>query len=209
MRDNRKHRTISDEPGRAQSTRENLVSSAIRVIARDGYVAATTQAVLDESGLSRGSLLFQFPTRLDLMTAAARESIRRSLTRIDAAMSAHGDDALAALETYPDILWTIQNEEAAIAYTEIQLASRWDRDLFDNLKDIIEKVDKVIAARLLELAEGCGLPGLDQLASEVHILINFTQGLAINARLAPDPGKVANALAVAKRHFLSQLHSRV
>ena len=64
---------------RGLATREILLSSAIKLVALHGYAATTTQTVLDDAGVSRGSLLHQFPTREELMVAAAEEAMARML----------------------------------------------------------------------------------------------------------------------------------
>jgi AcrR family transcriptional regulator len=191
------------------TTRARLLDSAIAVIAERGYSQATTQAVIDHSGFSRGSLLFQFPNRLELMVATAKEALRRTLSEIDQGMAAHSRDARAALVAYPDILWRVQNEAPAIATTEIELASRWDEDLLARLKDVIRDVDAHVASHLVQLADQSELADLVGFKTEIAVLINFTQGLAINARLAPKSEMVATAMAVARQHYLDALQSRL
>ena len=62
---------------KGNATRKALLDSTIELIASTGYAATTTQAVLDHSGISRGSLLHQFKTREHLMVAAALEAVER------------------------------------------------------------------------------------------------------------------------------------
>ena len=57
--------------------RQTLLSSSIKLVATTGFAATTTQAVLDDTGVSRGSLLHQFPTRSLMMVATAEEALSR------------------------------------------------------------------------------------------------------------------------------------
>ena len=74
-------------------TRQTLLDSTIALIASTGYAATTIQAVLDRSGISRGSLLHQFKTRDALMVAAGEEAV---MQMFDAAQAKARQDAAAA-----------------------------------------------------------------------------------------------------------------
>ncbi|MDJ0105275.1 TetR family transcriptional regulator [Rhodococcus sp. KBW08] len=51
------------------SNRTTILDAAIRVIQRDGVTAVTFDSVAAESGLTRGGLLYHFPSRDDLLSA--------------------------------------------------------------------------------------------------------------------------------------------
>lgn len=51
------------------SNRSTILSAAIRVIERDGITAVTFDSVAAESGLTRGGILYHFPSREALLTA--------------------------------------------------------------------------------------------------------------------------------------------
>lgn len=54
---------------KGQSTREQLVAAARELFARDGYEATSIEAVLHQSGVSRGSLYHHFPDKKALFEA--------------------------------------------------------------------------------------------------------------------------------------------
>ena len=54
------------------ATRCRLVEAAVTVILRDGPSAATTRAIIDESGLSAGALYHYFPSKNALYAAIAQ-----------------------------------------------------------------------------------------------------------------------------------------
>jgi AcrR family transcriptional regulator len=54
---------------KGQSTRDQLVAAAQELFARDGYEATSTEAVLQRSGVSRGSLYHHFPDKKALFEA--------------------------------------------------------------------------------------------------------------------------------------------
>lgn len=55
---------------RAWDTRERILAAALACLAEDGYAATTTSRIQERAGVSRGSLLHQFPSRDDLLIAA-------------------------------------------------------------------------------------------------------------------------------------------
>ncbi|MEA5360797.1 helix-turn-helix domain-containing protein [Amycolatopsis sp., V23-08] len=64
---------------RAWDTRERILAAAVTCLAEDGYAATTTSRIQERAGVSRGSLLHQFPSRDDLLIAAVQHlAIQRS-----------------------------------------------------------------------------------------------------------------------------------
>lgn len=57
---------------RAWNTRERILSAAVECLAAEGYVATTTTRIQELAGVSRGSILHQFPSRDDLLVAAVQ-----------------------------------------------------------------------------------------------------------------------------------------
>jgi AcrR family transcriptional regulator len=60
----------SDGDDRA-STRDMILDAAERVVARDGARRLTIDAVVKESGYSKGGVLYNFPSKLDLIKGMA------------------------------------------------------------------------------------------------------------------------------------------
>ncbi|MFD5224514.1 TetR/AcrR family transcriptional regulator [Microbacterium sp. NPDC058342] len=57
---------------RAWDTRERILDAAVTCLAEHGYAATTTSRIQERAGVSRGSLLHQFPARDDLLIAAVQ-----------------------------------------------------------------------------------------------------------------------------------------
>jgi AcrR family transcriptional regulator len=64
----------SDGEDRA-STRDLILDAAERVVARDGARRLTIDAVVKESGYSKGGVLYNFPSKLDLIKGMAARMI--------------------------------------------------------------------------------------------------------------------------------------
>lgn len=193
---------------RGKATREILLDSAIRLVALHGYAATTTQAVIDAAGVSRGSLLHQFPTRDVLMVAIAEAAMARMLAAVEEALHAHGD-LLAGMIDFPDILWRVQNDLPARAFTEIQLASRWDAALEAGLQRAMATASALTSDRVRQFAEQHAIRDLPGLLHEIYLLITATQGLAIGRDLTGDKALAAAARALLKARFAAALQSRL
>ncbi|BEV01138.1 TetR/AcrR family transcriptional regulator [Novosphingobium olei] len=193
---------------RGQAMREILLSSAIKLIALQGYAATSTQAVLDDAGVSRGSLLHQFPTRDLLVAAAGEEAMVRMMGSVEAGLLRHGD-LLRGLMDFPNILWRVQNDLPARALTEIQLASRWDPLLEEGLRRAMANVNSLTSAKVMTVAEQYGLSDLSGLLTEIYLLISATQGLAIGRDLIGDKVLTTASLALLKERFVSAVKARM
>lgn len=193
---------------RGLATREILLSSAIKLVALHGYAATTTQTVLDDAGVSRGSLLHQFPTREELMVAAAEEAMARMLAAVESGLLRHSD-LLRGLMDFPNIIWRVQNDIPARAFAEIQLASRWDAGLGVGLKGAMSTVNELTSDKIRVVAEQYEIADLPGFLNEVYLLIGATQGLAIGRDLIGDKTMVTASLALLKDRFVASLRSRL
>jgi len=91
----------------AEQRREELVAAAMRVFARHGAAAPTTE-IAKEAGISQAYLFRLFPTKEELFAAATRESSRRMMEAFRAAAKAakaDGADPLYAMgRAYDELL---------------------------------------------------------------------------------------------------------
>ena len=178
---------------RGAVTRQKLLDAAIGLLSQRGYAATTTQAVTELAGVSRGSLLHQFQTRLDLMVATATYAVERTMADVDRNLDEAGHWS-QKLESYTDILWLVQNQPHAIALTEIYLAARWDAGLSERLKSVMRDVAQLFVAKVARVAEQQGLSDVAGLVTHLHTLIAAMRGLAIERTFAPDDISVERAL---------------
>ena len=60
---------MKDTP-KSRRTRARILAAATRLFAEIGYHAATNAMIADAAGLTRGAMLYHFPSREDLVGAA-------------------------------------------------------------------------------------------------------------------------------------------
>jgi AcrR family transcriptional regulator len=65
-----------DNPSRSERTRQAVIQAALTIIARDGPGRLTFDAIARESGLSKGGVMHQFPSKIDVLKALLEHQIR-------------------------------------------------------------------------------------------------------------------------------------
>jgi len=117
-------RLAKDTP-KSQKTRARILDQAMRLIAEIGYHAATNPAIADAAGLTRGAMLYHFPTREALVEAAVAhiQAERSTLFRAAAAdLPAGADVTEHAIDSYWDLLHSVPFQ----AFAELEAAGRTD-----------------------------------------------------------------------------------
>jgi AcrR family transcriptional regulator len=69
-----------DNPSRSERTRNAAIQAALAIIARDGPGRLTLDAIAKESGISKGGLIHQFPTK----RAVLQGLLQHQMTRFEA-----------------------------------------------------------------------------------------------------------------------------
>lgn len=187
---------------RGQITRKKILDCAIELVAETGYANTTTQAVLDRSGVSRGSLLHQFPTRLELMLTVGQTALE-TMTASIAMRLKSVSGPLEGMYSFPDILWEVITEPPALAFYEIQMAARWDPELFAGLKGLVETVENYIDGTIRALGERYEMTDINTYLVEVSIVSDALPNLAARRSLTSNVERIEG-----ERQKLKEWHSQ-
>jgi AcrR family transcriptional regulator len=117
--------TVPRDTPKSRRTRARILDEAVRVIATLGYAATTNAAVAEAAGITRGAMLYHFPTRESLLEAAIEhiQAERAALFRSATENLPVGRDVTEhAIESYWDLLHT----EPFVAFAELETAARTD-----------------------------------------------------------------------------------
>lgn len=76
-----------------EQRRSELVETAVRVMARDGAWALTTQAVAAEAGVPHGTVHYAFSSKDELLRAVLRRDLNGLAALIETARDGAGDDS--------------------------------------------------------------------------------------------------------------------
>ena len=113
---------------RSVATRGALLDAAIECLVERGYAATTTIETARRAGVSRGAQLHHFPTKAALLATAVEHLFDRRRAEFLAAFAAVGQD-VDRLDAAVDLLWSMFQGPAFVAWTELWVAARTDPEL--------------------------------------------------------------------------------
>lgn len=117
---------------RSDETRARLLEATIRCLHEHGYAATTTLLVAQVAELSRGAILHQFPTKVDLMLFVVRAVYDRETAEYGARMR-HIRDPRERVLAMIDVAWEVLSRPSGVAVLEVLQGSRSDRELAERL----------------------------------------------------------------------------
>ena len=100
----------------------------MKLFAERGYHASSNADVAEAAGLTRGAMLYHFPTREDLVEAAIDHIQMRRTEAFESAargQEAHGDATDQAIDAY----WELLHQAPFKAFAELEAVARTDPDL--------------------------------------------------------------------------------
>lgn len=194
---------------RRASTRAKIMEAAVRCLADFGYAATSTPLVAQLAKVSRGSLLHQFPTKVDLILAVAEHAARVQGEYIVQELSAHPPGRARFIEGV-DVLWKALRRPEAIAAMEIRLAARSDAELAQRYPDFVAGLEEGRHRARRRMAESMGVP---ERAAEIDVIVDLSlaalRGLAMETlyigRSTVDAEKVVALLKDQRRRLADEI----
>jgi len=167
---------IEPQQERSADTRRRILDAAIACLATRGYAATTTTLVGEHAGVSRGALLYHFPSRQLLVSAAVAHlfaELRSDYQQAFAKLAPRGDRLAAAI----DLLWRTLQDPRLVAVLELWLVARNDHELHEQLVPVSRQHHHHIR----ELARGFfpEVVSVQRFDAVLNLLIDTLQGAAI------------------------------
>lgn len=160
-----------------------LVDATVACLAERGYAGTTTAEVGRRAGVSAGGLFRHFPSRLDLVLAAADAVRARQFVDFRAGL-------LAASEvTVQECLVLLRRACRApmnAAWYELLVAARHDADLRAGLAPLVERYHGEISAIGRELPVAAAIPA-EELDTLLMSVVHLLDGEAITAGVLAHP----------------------
>ncbi|MBI1179373.1 MAG: TetR family transcriptional regulator [Alphaproteobacteria bacterium] len=126
---------------KSAETRSEILEATIRSYIEVGYSRTTLQQIADRTGLSRGAIIYHFPSMVDVTRAAVAHLQQKRL--------AIYRDSLEQIESEPDFvdaaletLWQQTSDPLFTAYNELTVAARTDPDLEAILRPAQEEYER-------------------------------------------------------------------
>ena len=166
---------------RADARRRQIIEAALTCFARKGFHKTTMQDVVEQSGLSPGSIYCHFASKQDIIVAVVEERHRRERALLQRAFEKQSfAETIDQLAT--DFIAPLHTpEERAWRRLTVQLwaESLHDRRLAVAVRDGVES-PKAMLARTVQRAKARGeLPRLLDAHATARLLIAFFQGLVL------------------------------
>jgi AcrR family transcriptional regulator len=172
---------------RAWDTRTRILEAAVACLAEDGYAAATTSRIQERAGVSRGSLLHQFPAKDDLLIAAVQHLASARTADLEGQSHRTEGDIDAAIEA----LWDTLHGPLFSATVELWVAARHSPDLAAALAPHEHELGRTIRAQVAELF-GARLAARSGFGDFVALLVTSMRGVALTYTFEQrDPGRDA------------------
>jgi AcrR family transcriptional regulator len=166
---------------RRASTRAKIMEAGVRCLSQFGYAATSTPLVAKMAKVSRGSLLHQFPTKVDLVLAVAQHAylIQRDFVRGLVAANPPGrDQFIGGVQA----VWQGLQLPEAVAVMEVMIAARTDPELAERYATFAAERDASAHRTRKRMAEG--LLGAPEHVAEVDAIAHLThaalRGLALD-----------------------------
>ena len=187
---------MSKDTPKSRRTRVRILEAATRLVAEVGYHAATNALIAEDARMTRGAMLYHFPTREALVEAAIEHIHVERLALFDAAAAAPppGVDATAhAIAAY----WRLLGELPFIAFAELEAVARTDAMVRERLRPAQAAFDQAqVGAPFSAIAQAGQGPRLQASRDLARFLL---EGLA-RADLTYDrETRVKNLIAIIDR----------
>lgn len=128
---------VTRQPVQARSavTRTALLDAALESLCEHGFAAVTTSEIAQRAGVSRGALLYHFPTKAELLSAAVDHLLERRLREFRETLTTAAI-RLDRLDAAIDLAWEMFQGTAFVAWVELWIAARTDPELAATMIDV-------------------------------------------------------------------------
>lgn len=188
---------------KSQRTRARILDCAMRLFAEIGYAAATNPRIAEEAKLTRGAMLYHFPTREALVDAAVDhiQAARLALLARSAdQVPAGADVAEHAIDSY----WAALRAPPFIAFAELEAAARTDPGVRERIAAAQAEFDQVQLGESFSRMLSAGVGARFQASRDLARFM--LEGLARATLTYDEEARVERLLMVIKRatHILNR-----
>jgi AcrR family transcriptional regulator len=195
---------------RRAATRAKILAAGVRCLAEFGYAATSTPLVARIAKVSRGSLLHQFPTKVDLVLAVAEHAwiVQRDFIRAQVAESPLGPDQFVAGVR---AVWKGLQLPEAIAVMEVMIAARTEPELAHRYVAFAAEREAGMHRTRRRMAVGqLGAPErIEEVDAMAHLTLAALRGLALETVFIGQPTdgaeKVLELLETLRRRMADEI----
>jgi AcrR family transcriptional regulator len=145
--------------------------------------------IADEARVSRGSIIYHFTTRAQLMADVIASVYEREHLQYEQ-LQQQGHDGSAIAE-WPEMLWEVLSQPSGMAVIEILQASRSDPELAELVRPTQERIE-LISAKAMTDRFGW-IDETERLAA-MRLFVWAIRGLSIAQMLVRDPREIEDSV---------------
>ncbi|TYC78547.1 TetR/AcrR family transcriptional regulator [Stappia sp. BW2] len=166
---------------KSAAMRLKLCEATLSALAEVGYEKTTTQEICARAGVSRGALTHQFPTRVDILSAAFEHLLEAWEAERRTHIASLPEGQPISFEAYTRHLWRVVfSSQNYVAALELMMAARMDGDLAANLRSVLARwrsVRDFLSLQLLGREDEAEDP---QVLTFLHLNLCMLRGIAIH-----------------------------
>jgi AcrR family transcriptional regulator len=155
---------------RSASTQRAVLDATLDCLRRHGFANTTLQRIEKSAGMTRGALLYHFPTKQALFAAALVHFYRLRIERLETLVKARKPDLRASLaiihqevqEGFPLTLefMTAMRTEVALRKAFDREMERWINPISKSYVSLLPQLQDVESPLLVQYVIGCFIRGL-------------------------------------------------
>lgn len=199
-------RARTTNPQRSAATRLRLMEATIQCLYDLGYHQTSTVVVTKRAKVSRGAMLHHFPSKADLMMAAA-EHIRDHRRNADQKHKERFKTDRERFLQLIDVLWEEFQTPASVARIELMLGARNDPELGARFSALNAELEMRHKNLVWALAQRLGIRNRRKTDAFVQLYAAAIRGLAIDALRPHSPQDIKGAIALLKETQLTLLQT--
>lgn len=189
---------------RAASTKAKIVAVARRLFATRGYAGTSTEAILEESQVSRGALYHHFKNK-EALFAEVMEAVETDITAATARARGNATDPVEALRRAFDAFLDMacETEVRQIVLMDAHSVLGWQK-----WREIEDRYGLGRLKQALKLIAATGRIHEDLVDTFAHILLASLIEVAFLVARSPDPRAAARTGRKAMKELLERLLAR-
>ncbi|MGH3645894.1 MAG: TetR/AcrR family transcriptional regulator [Micromonosporaceae bacterium] len=170
---------------RAEAMRFRLLDATIECLAELGYGRMSTNDIVCRARVSRGALAHHFPTKAELISAAARRLLEGRALEFRRRFGDLGPEQRTPAEAL-DVLWSFFDDPGAVALIELMVAARHEAELRAVLRSTRDQVMELTGSVFAEFFPD--LARATHIRQVLHAVNALFAGLALEGMASGDAG---------------------
>lgn len=161
--------------------------------------------VCEESGVSRGAMLNQFPSKVDLMLYVVKAVYEEDVALYQKALEPIADPRKRLL-AFPNVAWKVLSRPAGVAALEILQGSRSDAALSARLKPLQHEIEQ---DSFRQTAAILGKAGGKSSAATTRLFVWALRGLSVARVLTDEPSEIDASVRMLRRLLIAAAESQM